>query len=79
VEGKRLVYDLDLQEVKEEECEVKQVEIHYTILRRGEYPPLEQLADALVHQSLGDDSYLKEYIEKCRKVKEKYPKAGDKS
>lgn len=42
--------------------------------RREEYPPLEELADALYWQSQGDNSKLAAYLEKIGRVKAKLPK-----
>ena len=46
----------------------------YIAKRQPEYPPLTDLADALYHQSKGDDTKLTAYISKCEAVKQKYPK-----
>jgi hypothetical protein len=46
----------------------------YKQLRAKEYPPLEDLADALYWQSQGDNTLLDIYMEKCAEVKAKYPK-----
>jgi hypothetical protein len=42
--------------------------------RAKEYPPLTDLADALYHQSKGDETKLTAYLAKCEAVKQKYPK-----
>lgn len=42
--------------------------------RKVEYPPLEDLADAIYWQSKGDSSKMTEYLAKCEAVKLKYPK-----
>ena len=42
--------------------------------RQREYPPLTDLADALYHQSKGDETKLTAYLAKCEAVKQKYPK-----
>jgi hypothetical protein len=42
--------------------------------RQREYPPLTDLADALYHQSKGDETKLTAYLSKCEAVKTKYPK-----
>ena len=44
------------------------------IKRKGEYPPLEDFADAMYWNSKGDDSKLTEYYAACEAVKTKYPK-----
>ncbi len=46
----------------------------YKGLRQPEYPPLTDLADALYHQSKGDETKLTAYLAKCEAVKQKYPK-----
>lgn len=43
-------------------------------LRRANYPPLADLADALYWQSRGDDSKLRAYHAAVAAVKEQYPK-----
>ena len=46
----------------------------YARKRAPEYPPLTDLADALYHQSKGDETKLTAYLAKCEVVKQKYPK-----
>jgi hypothetical protein len=46
----------------------------YKNKRKSEYPPLTDLADALYHQSKGDETKLTAYLAKCEAVKQKYPK-----
>jgi hypothetical protein len=46
----------------------------YIAKRQAEYPPLTDLADALYHQSKGDETKLTAYLAKCESVKSKYPK-----
>jgi hypothetical protein len=46
----------------------------YIAKRQPEYPPLTDLADALYHQSKGDETKLTAYLAKCEAVKSKYPK-----
>jgi len=46
----------------------------YARNRIKEYPPLTDLADALYHQSKGDETKLTAYLAKCEAVKQKYPK-----
>jgi hypothetical protein len=46
----------------------------YARKRTPEYPPLTDLADALYHQSKGDETKLTAYLAKCEAVKQKYPK-----
>ena len=42
-------------------------------LRRVSYPPLGELADALVHQQNGNDAPMQIYLAKCQAVKDQYP------
>lgn len=42
--------------------------------RAASYPPLTDLADALVHQAAGNDAPLKAYISDCLAVKARFPK-----
>lgn len=46
----------------------------YVKLRKQEYPALQELADALVHQANGNDEPMTRYLEACKAVKQKYPK-----
>jgi hypothetical protein len=46
----------------------------YARKRAPEYPPITDLADALYHQSKGDETKLTAYLVKCEAVKQKYPK-----
>ena len=46
----------------------------YARKRAPEYPPLTDLADALYHQSKGDETKMTAYLAKCETVKQKYPK-----
>lgn len=47
----------------------------YREKRAAAYPPLTALADALVHQSMGDNGEaLASYLSACAQVKEQYPK-----
>ena len=47
----------------------------YIFKRLAEYPSIQDLADALVHQHMGDGGEaLNMYLEKCADVKRKYPK-----
>lgn len=48
--------------------------LDYRRLRAAAYPPFAELADALVHQSLGNPQPLADYIAKCVAVKERFPK-----
>ena len=51
------------------------IDAHAYITKRApEYPPLTDLADALYHQSKGDETKLTAYLAKCEAVKQKYPK-----
>jgi len=46
----------------------------YIEKRQLEYPSITDLADALYHQSKGDETKLTAYLTKCEAVKTKYPK-----
>ena len=46
----------------------------YIEKRQREYPLITDLADALYHQSKGDETKLTAYLVKCEAVKTKYPK-----
>ncbi|WP_020095746.1 hypothetical protein [Methylobacterium sp. 285MFTsu5.1] len=48
----------------------------YAVARAAAYPPLTELADALVKQAAGDDTQLKAYVAKCEAVKAAHPKPG---
>jgi hypothetical protein len=48
----------------------------YMFLRRKEYPPLADLADALYWQSQGDESKMSAYLLAVQAVKDKYPKGN---
>jgi hypothetical protein len=48
--------------------------IAYQAQRKQEYPPLENLADALYWQANGDSSKMATYLAQVAAVKEKYPK-----
>jgi len=42
--------------------------------RKEEYPPLSEFADAYYWLQEGDDTKMNAYIEKCKEVKNKWPK-----
>jgi len=66
-EGNAVVYD--------EAAVQAYIDAHaYIAKRQPEYPPLTDLADALYHQSKGDETKLTAYLAKCEAVKQKYPK-----
>lgn len=46
----------------------------YQRQRQPEYPPLQDLADALYWQSKDDSSKMQAYLAACEAVKQKYPK-----
>lgn len=48
--------------------------VEYQNLRREEYPPLAELADAIYWQSQGDESKMIIYLAQVAAVKNKYPK-----
>lgn len=42
--------------------------------RKKEYPPLEELADALYHERMGNPAPMETYLTKCGQVKTRFPK-----
>jgi hypothetical protein len=46
----------------------------YRVARQLRYPPIEDLADALYHQSRGNDEPMERYLAKCEAVKKSCPK-----
>ena len=56
------------------ELEAQDAALQYRELRRPEYPPLTDLADAIFWQQQGDDSKMAAYVAACEAVKAKYPK-----
>lgn len=59
------------------EVERRQAELdanEYQRLRKAEYPPLADFADAAYWQSQGDDSKMTAYLAAIAAVKSKYPK-----
>ena len=46
----------------------------YAELRRAEYPPITDLADALYWRAQGDETKMQAYLAACEAVKTKYPK-----
>jgi len=71
-----VAYDKDENIVTYNEATVQAyIDNHaYIAKRQPEYPPLTDLADALYHQSKGDETKLTAYLAKCEAVKQKYPK-----
>ena len=71
-----VAYDKDENIVTYDETAVQAyIDAHaYIENRQREYPPLTDLADALYHQSKGDETKLTAYLAKCEAVKTKYPK-----
>jgi len=71
-----VAYDKDENIVAYNEATVQAyIDTHaYIAKRHPEYPPLTDLADALYHQSKGDETKLTAYLAKCEAVKQKYPK-----
>lgn len=49
----------------------------YMRKRVFEYPPMEDLADAIYWNEAGDSSKLDAYVEACAEVKTKYPKPDE--
>jgi hypothetical protein len=48
--------------------------LDYSIERRMNYPQLADFADAYYWAQEGDDSKMREYLQKIKEIKEKYPK-----
>jgi hypothetical protein len=71
-----VAYDKDNNVVEYNEATVQAyIDANAYISKRApEYPPLADLADALYHQSKGDETKLTAYLAKCEAVKQKYPK-----
>ena len=71
-----IAYDVNGNEVSYDAQAVQSyVDNHaYIAKRQSEYPPLTDLADALYHQSKGDETKMTAYLAKCEAVKQKYPK-----
>lgn len=67
--------DEQLVKVETDRLYADYMKLDYARKRQPEYPPLEDLADAMYWQSKGDDSKMNEYIAICESVKNKYPKA----
>jgi hypothetical protein len=69
-------FDIDGNPVAYDETAVQAyIDAHaYIAKRQPEYPALTDLADALYHQSKGDETKLTAYLAKCEAVKTKYPK-----
>ena len=42
--------------------------------RAAEYPPLQELADAIYWQEHGDQKPMRDYLAKVKAVKDRYPK-----
>lgn len=51
-----------------------QPNIPYYVLRARAYPPITDYIDGIVKN---DHNQINKYIEKCKKVKERYPKPSD--
>ncbi len=56
--------------------ETEYAAVEYKVLRRDQYPPLQDLADAIYWGEKGDDSMMTAYVAACEKVKEDFPKNG---
>lgn len=58
----------------QEELDAVMNTVAYKDLRRDAYPPVADLADALVHQANGDSAAMTAYVAACNAVKAQYPK-----
>jgi hypothetical protein len=72
----------DVEKPKKEivEAEIKKRQavlaaLEYQRLRKPEYPPMADLADAIYWQSQGDESKMQAYLAVVNQVKQKYPKS----
>lgn len=76
IDSDKVAYDAAGNSVAYNEATVQAyIDSHaYIAKRQSEYPPLADLADALYHQSKGDETKLTAYLTKCEAVKTKYPK-----
>jgi hypothetical protein len=54
--------------------EAEYVSNEYQRLRKPEYPPISDLADAIYHQANGDDTKMTAYLAAVEEIKQKYPK-----
>jgi hypothetical protein len=64
---------------EEVEAEILRLDVLYAQYdyqrkRAPEYPPLQDLADAIYWQSQGDNSKMEQYLAAVAEVKQKYPK-----
>jgi hypothetical protein len=48
--------------------------VKYQVLRKDQYPDLNELADAVYHQSQGNNAPMEAYVAKVQAVKDQYPK-----
>lgn len=62
--------EVDVYEEVEVDASTWKIE-NYALLRKAEYPPIEEYMDAYVK---GNTTAIKAYKDKCLAVKEKYPK-----
>ena len=71
-----IAYDINDNVVEYDKAAIQaQIDaVAYIEKRQREYPPFTDLADALYHQSKGDETKLTAYLAKCEAVKQKYPK-----
>ena len=72
--GKIVEIDLNAVEIESKRLLDQAKLLEYRRQRVTEYPPLQDLADALYWQSKGDNSKMEAYVAACEAVKEKYPK-----
>ena len=65
-----------LQQLKDEAKRLEELEkaTEYQTLRRNEYPPLSDLADAIYWQANGDNTKMANYLARVEMIKNKYPK-----
>ena len=70
-------FSVILETSKKYEAEWKATE--YQRLRKPEYPPLADFADAYYWAQQGDDTKMNEYLAKIQAIKDKYPKVTNAS
>jgi hypothetical protein len=73
-QGNRVELNMTLVNTEVARLTAEYQSLEYARKRAPEYPPLTDLADALYHQSKGDETKLTAYLAKCEAVKQKYPK-----
>jgi hypothetical protein len=70
--------EIDIEQVEMESIRLEELHqsLSYQRQRAPEYPPLQDLADALYWQAQGNNEPMNRYLAACAAVKVKYPKGG---